>query len=207
MRLTKDVLEALLLANEGWETSTHYDSKNFTETRDYKITDGELRVRSRGKTSWADSRFDDSFVVDDEAARRFLRNHLWELETEGVQEAAAAVAAERRAARAAAPKPEAVVPSEPVAGAEDVGVPLGIPARGGHGTTVDRSVDVDKVVRWVGIALAVAPVVVAAAPHVPRLWQERVVPRAKRLRGKFASTQPVEIEVEGEHDPTPNSDQ
>ena len=67
--------------NDGFETTTHHSSKNFTETRRYRISDGELHVRSTGNTSWADSRFDEEFVADDDQTRRFLRKFLGLLAT------------------------------------------------------------------------------------------------------------------------------
>lgn len=85
MRLTKDVLERLLRQNEGFTWETYYEGKNFRESRVYRITDGVLRVRSRGKTSWADSRFDDEFVVPSDSARRLVRTVLDRLNTEGLE--------------------------------------------------------------------------------------------------------------------------
>lgn len=84
MRLTKNVRQELLNKNEGFETSTHYSGKNSSETRRYLITGGELRIRSTGKTSWADSRYDTEVVADDEQTRRFLGNYLYELNTDGI---------------------------------------------------------------------------------------------------------------------------
>jgi outer membrane scaffolding protein for murein synthesis (MipA/OmpV family) len=81
MRLTKKVRQELLDQNDGFETTTHFSSKNFTETRRYRISDGELHIRSTGKTSWADSHFDEDSVADDDQTRRFLRNFLGLLET------------------------------------------------------------------------------------------------------------------------------
>lgn len=51
MRLAKKLRQQLLDQNEGFETSTHYSSKNFTEDRHYQIAGGELHIRSTGKTS------------------------------------------------------------------------------------------------------------------------------------------------------------
>ncbi|NHM14442.1 hypothetical protein [Xiamenia xianingshaonis] len=79
LRLTKDVRQTLLDENEGFTTSTYYKDKNFREQRDYRIEDGKLHVRSRGKTSWADSHFDDEWVADEEETHRFLYKHKDEL--------------------------------------------------------------------------------------------------------------------------------
>lgn len=85
MRLTKKVRDQLLAQNEGYEDTTHFSGKNFRETRHYTIADGELHVRSTGKTSWADSRFDNTFVADDDQTRRFLRDNLDSLDTDGLE--------------------------------------------------------------------------------------------------------------------------
>lgn len=95
MRLTKDVREALLRVNEGFETSTHYNGKNFTESRKYRIVDGLLHVRATGKTSWADSRFDNTWVADNDATHRFLKANLHRLKGAGVAELAKSIAADR----------------------------------------------------------------------------------------------------------------
>ncbi|MEU6349690.1 hypothetical protein ABZ896_10225 [Streptomyces sp. NPDC047072] len=84
MRLTREVRQQLLEQNEGFEVKTCTREKNFVEYRQYLITGGELRIRSSGKTSWADSRFDNEAVATDEQTRRFLREHLAELNTDGV---------------------------------------------------------------------------------------------------------------------------
>jgi hypothetical protein len=84
IRLTETVRRQLLEGNEGFARRTHYEAKNFTETRDYRIEDGELFVRSRGKTSWADSGFDTTNAVDPEATHRFLRENRNALDWAGV---------------------------------------------------------------------------------------------------------------------------
>lgn len=84
MRLTREVRQQLLDQNEGFELETSYEGKNFREYRRYRITGGELRIRSSGKTSWADSRFDNEDVATDEQTHRFLREHLAELNTDGL---------------------------------------------------------------------------------------------------------------------------
>lgn len=79
LRLTKAVRQQLLDDNDGFTTSTYYEGNNFREQRDYRIEDGALHIRARGKTSWADSRFDDEWVADDEETHRFLYKHKDEL--------------------------------------------------------------------------------------------------------------------------------
>mgnify|MGYP003127934978 CR=1 FL=1 len=84
MRLTREVRQKLLELNEGYTTSTSYSSKNSSEDRYYEIRGGELHVRAKGKTSWADSRYDDEFVADEAQTHRFLRDNLYALNTDGI---------------------------------------------------------------------------------------------------------------------------
>lgn len=81
MRLTKTVRKQLLDQNEGFRKNKSYKSRNSSYTNHYEITGGQLCVRSEGKTSWADSRYNKSYECDDEQTHRFLRDHLTELNT------------------------------------------------------------------------------------------------------------------------------
>lgn len=81
--MTAKVRQQLLDLNEGFIARTFYEAKNFRESRTYRIVGGELLVRSSGKTSWADSRFDKEFIADPDTVRRFLRKHLDELNIDG----------------------------------------------------------------------------------------------------------------------------
>lgn len=74
--LTNDMICRILQMNEGYEDTTHYSSRNYRETNHYTIRDGKLHKHSQGKTSWSDSRFDDSTICDIEQVRRFLRPRL-----------------------------------------------------------------------------------------------------------------------------------
>jgi hypothetical protein len=85
MRLTPKVLQQLLAQNEGFETTSHYSGNNFRESRHYKISGGQLRFRSTGKTSWADSRFDKEYLADVEQTKRFVRKFLGSLNTDGLE--------------------------------------------------------------------------------------------------------------------------
>lgn len=81
MRLTKDVVQKLLDLNEGFSRTKSYSGRNFKCDYHYLIQGGKLLVREVGKTSWADSRFDDAVVADIDRTRRFLRDHLHLLKT------------------------------------------------------------------------------------------------------------------------------
>ena len=72
-RFTKDNIAKTLKLNDGYETTTSYKGKNFRETNHYRIKDGKLFCRSTGKSSWADSHFDNSYECSIESTRRFLR--------------------------------------------------------------------------------------------------------------------------------------
>ena len=84
VRLTKKVRQQLLDQNDGFQATTDYSAKNFSETKEYTVTNGELHIRSRGKTSWADSRFDNETVADEEQTRRLLHKNLDDLNTDGI---------------------------------------------------------------------------------------------------------------------------
>ncbi|MFJ9079468.1 hypothetical protein ACIRO3_30160 [Streptomyces sp. NPDC102278] len=85
MRLTVIVRQQLLDQNEGFTRTTHDSQKNFTEDIKYTITGGELHMRRTGKSSWADSRFDENSIADVEQTRRFLRKYLDSLNTAGIE--------------------------------------------------------------------------------------------------------------------------
>ena len=76
MRLTKAVVQKLLDMNEGFSKTKSYSSRNFKCDYHYLIDGGKLLIREVGKTSWADSRFDDVRVADIDQTRRFLREVL-----------------------------------------------------------------------------------------------------------------------------------
>lgn len=85
MRLTRDIRQKILNCNEGFTTKTNYDSRNSEYTRTYTIFCGQLHIREVGKTSWADSRYDDEWIADDDETRRFLRNNLNVLNLNGIE--------------------------------------------------------------------------------------------------------------------------
>ena len=82
IRLTKNNRKKLLIKNEGFSTTTSYESRNFSESRRYTIENGSLMVEAKGKTSWADSRYDKKYKANDEETHRFLYKYLWELDTD-----------------------------------------------------------------------------------------------------------------------------
>lgn len=75
MRFTKDTIPKVLAANEGFKKRKYFSSKNSTYENFYEIKEGKLTKRSVGKTSWADSHYDDTTVCDYETTQRFLREN------------------------------------------------------------------------------------------------------------------------------------
>lgn len=73
-RFTKENVEKVLAANEGFSKRTYYQNRNMEEENIYTITGGKLYKRSIEKTSWADSRYDRTVECDEEQTRRFLRD-------------------------------------------------------------------------------------------------------------------------------------
>lgn len=72
-RFTKKNIEETLKLNEGFTSTTNYESRNFRESRNYKIKDGKLFCHSEGKAPF-DGRFSQDFECDTETTRRFLRD-------------------------------------------------------------------------------------------------------------------------------------
>ena len=83
-RLTKAVRQKLLENNEGFTTRTYYEGRNSREERIYTISGGQLHIRAIGKTSWADSRYENEWVASDEEVHRFLYAHKDEMEIDEV---------------------------------------------------------------------------------------------------------------------------
>ena len=70
--------------NEGFSRRTYNKQRNFEETRIYTIIKGLLYIREIGKTSWADSRYDNERVATDEETHRFLYKFLSKLNKDGI---------------------------------------------------------------------------------------------------------------------------
>lgn len=81
-RLTKAVRQKLLESNEGFTTRTYYEGRNSREERIYTISNGQLHIRAIGKTSWADSRYENEWIASDEEVHRFLYAHQYEMNTD-----------------------------------------------------------------------------------------------------------------------------
>lgn len=84
MRITADKRQKLLDQNDGYCTTTHYSGKNFSESRTYEISNGELHIHSASHTSWSDSRRTDDWTADAKETNRFLHSNLDRLDTTGI---------------------------------------------------------------------------------------------------------------------------
>lgn len=71
--------------NEGFAKTTNRKDRNFKQTNHYLIKGGKLLIRSVGKTSWSDSRFDNNTIADIDQTRKFLRKVIDKLKTEGIK--------------------------------------------------------------------------------------------------------------------------
>ena len=77
IRFTKENIDKILIANEGFRDRTYYKSKNKEDRTG--IIGGVLQKRSIGKTSFSDSRYDKTTVCDLEQTRRFIKNNVEKL--------------------------------------------------------------------------------------------------------------------------------
>lgn len=84
MRFLK-YIQKLLDMNEGFAKTTNRKDRNFKQTNHYLIKGGKLLIRSVGKTSWSDSRFDNNTIADIDQTRKFLRKVIDKLKTEGIK--------------------------------------------------------------------------------------------------------------------------
>ncbi len=85
MRLTSSARQKILEQNEGFTRKTFSEERNSREERIYTISGGVLHIRSVGKTSWADSRYDKEWVAGDDEAHRFLYKYKSEMNLEGIE--------------------------------------------------------------------------------------------------------------------------
>ena len=185
LRLDQDVREALLRANEGFSDSTYYSAKNFREQRDYKITGGALHVRSRTKTSWADSRSESEFVADDKATHRFLRERIDALQTEGVRQEAAAIKAARKVSEKAEREARANHPADDALNAEDDKSEL--TALDPHDEEfIDAPPSTNA--KWIVAGALAIGGAVWVTPNAKRAWQAKARPRLDAWRTRRRSS-------------------
>lgn len=85
VRLTSSTRQRILEQNEGFSKRTYYDGENSREERIYTILGGNLHIRAIGKTSWADSRYENEWFASDEETHRFLYKHKEEMNLDGIE--------------------------------------------------------------------------------------------------------------------------
>lgn len=177
LRLTKDVRKQVIAKNEGYTTRTYYQGKNSREERIYKIKDNKVHVRSIGKTSWADSRYDTEGILDEQQEHRFLRNNLGALDTSGIQRSTSPSTRTRHG------KPSHPTPSTPLDLDDyDANASYSLDDQADDGE--DPLAGVRDLI---GAAALLVGIVVAreAAPHVKRLWTDHAAPRIRSARNRI----------------------
>ena len=85
MRLTESVRRKILEQNEGYSKKTYYEGSNSREERIYTILGSELHIRTIGKTSESDSRYDKEWTASEEEAHRFLYKYQTEMNLDGIE--------------------------------------------------------------------------------------------------------------------------
>lgn len=197
LRLDQDVREALLRANEGFTDSTYYSSKNFREQRDYEISGGALNVRSRTKTSWADSRNESEFVADDQATHRFLRERVGVLDTDGVREEAAEIKAARKAQERAEREARASEPADVADNADgDCADLTDYDLHDSDEEATEGTASID--VKWILAGFVSLGAAVWVAPQAKRAWQTKGKPRLDEWRARRRDTDLAEAGEPGE---------
>lgn len=76
LRLTKEIIQKILMLNEGFSRITNYSSRNYKAEYHYIIKGGNLIIQKISKTSWADSKMEYSEMADIEQTRRFIKKYL-----------------------------------------------------------------------------------------------------------------------------------
>ena len=84
-RLTKNVCQKILDQNSGFSFKTYYRGRNAERTRFYTISGGQLHIREVGDTSWADSDYDREWIADEDEVHRFLYEHSWRMNLDGIE--------------------------------------------------------------------------------------------------------------------------
>lgn len=74
IRFTAPVVAEVLALNEGHTWKTNFEGKGWYDSRTYTIEGGQLVIREHGKGTWADSRYDNTYVADHTTTRDALRS-------------------------------------------------------------------------------------------------------------------------------------
>jgi len=173
MRLTDTVRQQLLELNNGFSNTTCYSDKNSESTFRYTINNGTLHIHESGSTSWADSRYDNSYIADPEQTHRFLAKHRDALDWNGVDPT-------RTSDK---PRVDYLVddPQSDVGSDEGLDEPQ-------IGRTADETAKA-----WAVVGVAVVLITgagIAAFKYGRPVWNERVKPAAARLQDKMRRRKP-----------------
>lgn len=177
-RLTASVMQKILEENEGFTTRTYYEEKNFREERIYTISDGALHIRAAGKTSWADSRFNNESIATDEETHRFLYKHQLEMNLDGIANERNTIKNRKKKARQAISiakqKPDKV---------EDLAIESDIYSSEDVDT---KDPNHEALVEAISALLAAAAVygINKATPQIKRWWSEKVMPSLMKMKNK-----------------------
>ena len=85
VRLTISARKRILEQSGGFSKRTYYEGRNSREERIYTISDGVLHIRAIGKTSWADSRYDNERIASEDETYRFLYEYQWEMNLDEIE--------------------------------------------------------------------------------------------------------------------------
>ena len=180
VRLTASVRQKILEQNDGFKTSTYYEGKNFREERIYTISDGVLHIRAVGKTSWADSRFDDEWIASDEEAHRFLYNHKSQMNLDGIADKPNITESRKKGIRQEY--------SQKTDELEDEDLEFGSDLHNYEDLdTVDDNND--ALVQALSELLIAASVygIYKATPHIKNWWRDKAVPNLKKMKNRVTN--------------------
>ena len=179
-RLTASVRQKILEQNEGFTTRTYYEGKNFREERIYTISGGVLHTRAVGKTSWADSRFDNESIASDEETHRFLYKHQSEMNLDGIADERDITKKRKKVVRQASS-----IAQQKTNKSEDEDLAIESDSYNNEDSDT-RDPDYDALVEAMSTLLTAAAVygIDKATPYVKRWWSDKAVPSLKKMKNK-----------------------
>lgn len=179
-RLTASVRQRILEQNDGFTTRTYYEGKNFRAERIYTISDGELHIRSIGKTSWADSRFDDEWIASDKEAHKFLYNHKSQMNLDGIADEPDITKNRKKEIQQ-----EISISKQKTNKLEDEGLDIESDSYFYEDLETTDAND-DALVEVASAILIVVSIygINKAAPYVNQWWYAKAIPRLKKMKCK-----------------------
>ena len=180
VRLTASVRQRILEQNDGFTTRTDYKGRNFREERIYTISGGVLHIRAIGKTSWADSRYDKEWIASDEETHRFLYNHKWVLNLDGIADEPDITENRKKEIRQ-----EISIAKQKTNKLEDEGLEIESDSYFYEDLGTTDAND-DALVEAASALLLVVSVygINKAAPYINQWWHDKAVPSLKKIKSK-----------------------